>query len=206
MLSVIQARNIIVFPKHNNERIHMLKIYRDVLLPSELKHWQHTVDNMLIDIESDSPMYLMIDQKFVPANTYHRRPGIHVDGYWCEGNKHTGHRPIQASHRPLPPSHLPNAKTWETAAFEEPEALLLASNVSACQVYTGEYHGVIGEGGNAENINVHHLTKSVLKANICYAGNAALLHETIALPFDCERTVVRINVPGWSPELLKNSA
>lgn len=32
-----------------------------------------------------------------------------------------------------------------------------------------------------------------------YAGNVSMLHESMPLPTDTLRTLVRINVPGWSP-------
>lgn len=90
-LSYVEQREKVRFPDFNNEKVYMLPFYKKDGLPNNLRHWQKTVDSMLDGINTDDLIYLMIDQGFVKANTYHRRPGVHIDGYWnpilnCHGN------------------------------------------------------------------------------------------------------------------------
>jgi hypothetical protein len=40
----------------------------------------------------------------------------------------------------------------------------------------------------------------ILDSGRVYAGNVTMLHESIPVPFDCLRTLVRLNVPGWTPQ------
>ncbi len=92
-LSYVEQRAKVDFPLFNNEKVYMLPFYKKEGLPSNLKHWQRTVDSMLDGVNTEDVIYLMIDQGFVKANTYHRRPGVHIDGYWNPGiNGHGGHR------------------------------------------------------------------------------------------------------------------
>jgi hypothetical protein len=39
------------------------------------------------------------------------------------------------------------------------------------------------------------MRRIILKANTAYAGNVTMIHESIPIPLNCERTLVRINVP-----------
>lgn len=73
------------FPTFKGERIYMREFFKKDGLPKDISRWQSTVDQMLVDVETDGPIYLMVDEKFVKANSYHRRPGIHIDGYWNPG-------------------------------------------------------------------------------------------------------------------------
>jgi hypothetical protein len=36
----------------------------------------------------------------------------------------------------------------------------------------------------------------VLESGLAYAGNVTMLHESRPLPVACQRTLVRLNVPG----------
>lgn len=176
------------FPKFDAEKIYMLPFQKKRGLPSNLKHWQETVDQMLSGIESAGVIYLMIDQAFVKANDFHRRKGLHIDGYWCGPNTgHTGHRG----------SRYDTQMSWVNASFQESEALVLASNISAACGYVGEFEGVIGDKGSCEHLDTSHLEQITLDANRAYIGNVTFLHESLPVPQDCFRTVVRLNVPGF---------
>lgn len=74
----------ITFPKFKPERIYMQKFFKKSGLPKEYRHWQDTVDQMLEKVDTDQPIYLMVDSAHVKANTRHRREGLHIDGYWID--------------------------------------------------------------------------------------------------------------------------
>lgn len=250
MQSIVQQRGTTAFPAFNGERHHMRAFFQDGGLPGDLKHWQPTVDTMLDGIRTDAPIYLMVDQSVVKAGTTHRRPRMHLDGYWvpelqqadslyhvdvermpkalrdfylshgyAAGHKQPGH---QQGPGPAPghrggPTHIqlhagyethrvrPHTKVseWELDVDGFPrEGILLASNVVACRALSGEWEGTIGKGGDVSHLDLSHLQEHIMATNTVYAGNVSMLHESMPIGFDCTRTLVRLNVPGWTPEVL----
>lgn len=230
------------FPAFLGERHYMRKFTKKEGLPADLRHWQETVDAMLETVDTDNPIFLMVDQKIVPAGGLHRRPGPHIDGYWDEGihghgahigahgGTYPGHgsspsSPPAGSHRYTPPqrhgatppkpqghrsepisvpSHRGYSRhsaggAWSEATLKEPEALILASNVSACRGWVGPYSGTLGEGGDCSGINFDTLEAFDLEAHRVYAGNVAFIHESLPVQYDVARTLVRLNVQGWEP-------
>lgn len=81
-LSYVEERSRIVLPENTGERVYMLEFYKKNGLPAHLSRWQKTVDQLLEGIDTDGPIYLMIDQGFVKAGSIQRRGGVHIDGYW----------------------------------------------------------------------------------------------------------------------------
>jgi hypothetical protein len=210
--SVVQQRGNVKFANQIGERIYMREFYKHKGLPTDIKHWQNTVDAMLDGVDTDGPIYLMVDQSVVKAGNPHRRPGVHIDGYWNPGiSAHGGHRGISAhggmpSHKSQPThggwpgrSHISMAQSWEEASYEQQEGIILASSVTAAKAYNGEFVGKPKDGGDCAHINLSSLECLDMQAGVVYAGNVTMLHESVAVPHDCIRTVVRLNVPGWHP-------
>jgi hypothetical protein len=238
--SIVEERGHVTFPEFASERIYMVEFTKKEGLPFTLSHWQPTVDAMLDGVGTDGPIYLMVDQSFVKKGEFHRRPGLHIDGYWnpgtfgwdTSGHKerlsaghsygHTavepsghrssgGHSVGGAAHTPKPRTKRERdllekveraikPKKWSESAFSEPEAIILASNICASRAVTGLFDGPIGDMGDCSTVTMpSHYGNVPLIADTVFAGNVTMLHETLAAPFDMERTVVRLNVPGWSP-------
>jgi hypothetical protein len=215
--SVLQQRGGVAFPEHTGERIYMLPFSKRLGLPKQFGRWQPTVDRMLEGIETSEPIYLMVDQGVVTYNAAQRRPGVHVDGYWNSGytsygsiSAHGG-RPSHGGHREAPshggrrghggtPRHSAGSNGWDRIDFSAPEAVLLAANVSACAAYVGQYdEQLIGEGGDASRIPLDNMDRVVLDSHVVYAGNVGMLHESLPTQREMRRTLVRLNVPGWTP-------
>lgn len=213
--SIVEKRGSVAFPEFLGERIYMREFFQSEGLPADLSRWQSVVDDMLKGIKTKQPIYLMVDQTYVKQGQPQRRPGMHVDGYWVVGD-HTGggHRGISAhgghrgGHIGFNPKHSSShrghtrhsgGKTgWESVDFSAPEAIILASNISACVGYMGQYdEKMIGHGGDASRVNAD-LDRIVLESNRVYAGNVGFLHESLPVQTDCFRTLVRLNVPGWT--------
>lgn len=193
MQSIVQTVGAVSFPAFLAERVYMREFTKKDGLPSDLKRWQPTVDAMLEGVENDGPIYIMIDQKIVGGQTSHRRPGIHIDGYWnAQGRRHDQ------------PGHITNFASMWDRPWNAPkpgeiiphEALILASDVSGCRALVGEWEGVIGEGGDCSHLDLSHLQEIIMQPNIAYAGNVTMLHESIVLPVETKRTLVRLSVPG----------
>lgn len=225
MKSIVVERGAVPFAEHTGERVYMREFRKADGLPFDLARWQPTVDAMLAEVDTDGPIYLMVDQRQIPAGTHHRRPGVHIDGYWIPGiqahggskspSRHTGNpsptpdpgkhnaspRPRKDHHSGQPvedESDVQRMDSWRGATYEYHEGLLLASNVRACRALAGEFIGAPGEGGDCAHIDTRHMQEIIMQPGVAYAGNVTMLHESLPVPFDCLRTVVRLNVPGWT--------
>lgn len=246
--SKVQARGAVTFPEFTGERIYMLPFYQRDGLPTEHRRWQETVDAMLAGIETDLPVYLMVDQGVVLPGNAHRRPGVHVDGYWNPEIRSHGfggghgytpparhvsyptHGPSEPVRTPrqapktapakrtqgLPEDHPfgpggrprtdpfrhPHRKIdlsgWQHATFDSPEGIILASNIAACRAMVGTFVGPIAEGGDCSALDLSGLDEIRMDANRVYAGNVTCLHESLPVETECQRTLVRLNVPGWT--------
>ena len=205
--SLITPRGAVPFPVFLSERIYMREFYKHTGLPDDLARWQPTIDAMLEGVDTSGPIYLMIDQGVVRSGQTHRRPGIHIDGYWAaEISAHRGappgHRPspspIPPSHRATPQRHQGNAEGWSNSTFDFPEDIILASNIAACEAYVGEFNAPIGEMGDCRHISLDTLDRVALEAGRAYAGNVTCLHASLPVAIDTERTLVRLNIPGWT--------
>jgi hypothetical protein len=204
--SIIEQRGLVFFPEFTGERVYMRPFLKEKGLPKDLSRWQGTVNAMLDGIETDKPIYIMIDQTKVKKKNPHRRPGVHIDGYWgpsskqqIEGHRGSRHIPIPTPRHNGGGSHQHGASSWADADFKEPEAIILASNIPGCKGYTGVFEGPVGEGGDCEHVDLSNMTSFVMRPNIVYAGNVCCLHESIPMDEERERTLVRLNVPGWTP-------
>lgn len=203
MESIIQHLGPVSFPVFTGERVYMKPFLMKDGLPFDLARWQPTVDAMLRGVETDQPVYIMIDQAFVKEGVSHRRPGVHIDGYWHPAIQAHGESPGHSSrpergHGSIPGRHMTGG--WGPAAYSEPEAIILASTVGASQAYLGEYDGLVGEGGDCSHLDLSKLDVVQLHPCQVYAGNVAMLHESLPVTRSCMRTLVRLNVPGWTPQ------
>lgn len=199
--SSVKELNPVSFPDFTGERIYMHKFYKDTGLPSHLSRWQQTVDDMLLNVDTDKPIFLMVDQGIVKPNTSHRRPGPHIDGYWIEElQAHGG----SGGHRfNSDDTEILTAKNgrwdtggWRTVNLSEPESIILASDVAGCKAYVGDWNGPIGEGGDCSDISFSDLSEFTMQANSAYMGNVSFIHESIPLPIETRRTLVRLNLKG----------
>jgi hypothetical protein len=167
-------------------------------LPTHLAHWQATVDDMLSGIAWEGTIYLMIDQGKVGAGETHRRPGLHIDGYWVPAKgKHGSHKSgpsIYGAHVTEPFTKFMNNDDWGGAAFEQSEDIILASNVQAVRGFSGKFNGPVGTGGDCVHVDTSGMDEIILQAGVAYRGNVTFLHESLPVKSDCLRTVVRLNL------------
>lgn len=195
MKSIAQERGAVSFPEPQIERHYMIPFKMDTGLPSCLAHWQPTVDQMLDGIHTDGTIYFMVHRAVVKVGGTLRRPGRHVDGHWVgEIHAHRGdHRGTPGN----PPGHIGSG--WNDRVY--PEAILLASDISGCVGYNGEYEYPTPDfnRGDCAAVPVTNLEPIVFHANRVYAGNAMMLHDPLPMPEECLRTLVRLNVVGWEP-------
>lgn len=254
MQSQMQKVGPVDFPAFAAERIYMREFRLETGLPEDIKHWQQTVDQMLVGVDTDGPIYLMVDQKEIAAQETHRRPGLHIDGYWIPGMYAHGGQDRGGSHGPrgshsgvgrrrdghgyiseeeyqrrlieehnrqkeqgdLGKPHKTKRENYDTRKptknasgrwdnpspswvfdmNDRPEAIILASDISASRALLGEWEGLILPGGDVSHLDFSHLQSVILEAHTAYAGNVTFVHESLPLLQDCRRTVVRLNVPN----------
>lgn len=136
-------------------------------------------------------------------------PGFKTDAQWDKDNKE---HLTQVERKRKIDERLKNIEKkasgdeWQTAPrWNDPindeklwpnETIILASNVPACRALVGDWGGIIGEGGDVSHLDLSHMREIQLQAGIAYAGNVTFVHESLPVLHDCERTVVRLNVPG----------
>lgn len=199
-LSFVQPRGRVDFPEFTGERVYMQEFTKSGGLPDTLKRWQKTVDQMLHNVETDLPMFIMIDQAAVDRNKTHRRGGVHVDGYWHKASM--GHRGDHGGGHMGGGVDFGHQGGWDNIDFSYPEATIFASDYSACIGFHGEWDGLPNDGGDCAHIDTSGMKKVEMLPGVVYAGNISMLHESIPVRQDVSRTLVRITVPGWSPELV----
>lgn len=233
--SIVQQRGLVAFPSFMAERVYMREFRKETGLPTDLKRWQPTVDAMLDGVDTDGPIYLMIDQGIVKAGNAQRRPGMHIDGYWHpavrahggvsrhgstpppgrnpkrgypdDGFEDVKWTPVREGHGGQPARHSASAsgewdhsyEPWKHCDFTTPEGIILASDVRACRALSGTYMGNPGEGGDCSHLSLSGMDEIILDPFVAYAGNVAMLHESLPVDRDVMRTLVRLNVPGWTP-------
>lgn len=192
MLSYAEPRgHVEEFPEFTGEQIYMLP-FED---PSTLGRWSATVMIMLDGVKAPGVKYLMVDQAELGKGDFHRRPGRHIDGHWVAD--------MQMHGNPTPGHSMPPPIRWRIPGHHvftrAKEAIILASDIPACRGYLGAFLGPIGVGGDCDHLPIDHMWPIDLEPNTVYAGNVFFMHESLPVADDCQRTVVRINVPGWEP-------
>lgn len=224
MISIAREIGSVQFPEFRPERFYMIPFFKADGLPEAMSRYQPVVDVMLKDVDTPLPLSIMVDASVVPAGKSHRVPGRHIDGYWdlsswkAAAGHGGGHATQHAKNlssitrdqlmaiqsemlaHGKPPGA--SAKNWpcRVADFSFPEALILAQSAEGSCAWTGEFDDAIFDvGGGADHVDVSHMERIQPKANHAYAGNVTMLHESLPLPANTPRTLIRISAPGWSP-------
>lgn len=184
-ISSVKRRGRVAFPAFTGERVYMREFTKAAGLPADLRRWQDTVDAMLDGVDASGPIYLMVDQGVVRSGVTHRRPGVHVDGYWI----------------PRLQAHGGGGGQHRTNGAAEMETLAIASDVLGCAAYVGPFDGIPGVGGDCAHIDLCGMQRVEMEPGHVWMGHTLhMLHESLPVPRDCLRTVVRLNVPGWGAE------
>lgn len=188
--SVLREGGDVVFPAFTGERIYMQAFRQEEGLPAAYARWQPTVDAMLNGITTSATIFLMVDQGVVEAHAPHRRPGLHVDGNWREDLR--CHSPGRPGH-----SHPPDRPWPEPEVFAyDPELLVLASDITASRALVGRFCGVPDAEGSCEALDLSCGESRLLQAHRAYVGTAETVHESLPVAESCQRTLVRLNIPG----------
>jgi hypothetical protein len=213
MISQLNVGSAVVFPEWRGERHYMLPFTLRNGLPKSIGRFETTVAQMIegLQVNPDQECYIMIDEKEVSPGNFHRRPGLHVDGYWYAATqKHGGgHKALCHAPQWTPVAPPPGKEDYPVlpthhrghrgASGKAQEALLLASSYSAAQAVVGIYERDFvndWRGGDCSDLSTYGLQEVLLQANRAYHMDVMTLHESLPITESVRRTLVRINVPG----------
>lgn len=209
-ISQVTQGSSVNMPAWQGERHYMVPFSLKTGLPKTMRRYQQVVDQMMegVIVAASQECYVMVDESVVLPVSYHRRPGLHIDGYWNPGVGHHGgisahgHGPgpgprwnaipvtVQAGHR----GHK------GVTPLRAAEGLLLASNFTACRAFVGQYERDFKKdwrGGDCSDLDVSVLDEVFLEAGRAYHMDVMTLHESLPVPVKVQRSVIRINVPNW---------
>lgn len=216
MLSCVEIGSKVTFPEWLGERHYMLPFTLHTGLPREVERYQSTIDQMMAEVavDRDQECYFMVDEKIVEPGVTHRRAGLHVEGYWhpklhCHSGG--GHCPAPPAHGPTPtrsptprpipdPKEKDTPKTYWTRAFSE--GVILASNYTSARALIGHYERDFvadWRKGDCSDLDTAGLQEITLQGGIAYHMDVFTLHESLPVRERIQRTLIRLNVPGWSP-------
>ena len=72
---------------------------------------------------------------------------------------------------------------------------MLASDVSACRAYVGQFDGLPDHQGACDHIDLSGAQTIMLEAGRAYRSDVTLVHESLPVIEACLRTLVRLNIP-----------
>lgn len=161
-------------------------------LPKRFERWLPTIQDMCRGLVLGGKNYLMVDQREVKEGEYHRRGGPHIDGNWIPGEPGSGVVVGKSG-----TGHVTwNEPKWNSEEALKTEAIILASNVTGCIAYVGDVDGTPKQGGDCSHLDLSKMRKVIMEPNVAYIGNVFMIHESVPVSENCQRTVVRLNCPG----------
>lgn len=197
--SFIREGQKVTFPRWQGDRHYMLPFTTASGLPKSAERFQDIVDQMMLSVcvSRSQVCHLMVDEKYVAPGDCHRRPGLHVDGYWiaglrCHGGKHS---PVPQHHSPSPEEPKPKKNKKKAT-----EAILLASSYTAARAFVGNYErDFIADwrGGDCSELGLGGLKEVTMRAGVTYLMDVFTLHESLPMDKAVLRSVLRINVPNY---------
>lgn len=170
----------IEFPSFNGTRVIMMPFRLEAVkqtLPSYVNRYASFIEYAIKDWFKEGIAYLTIDELAVKKDYYHRRSGLHVDGWWNEGMKVRG-------------------GLWGGGGLWGKGGMLLASNYCGSVVYNNSFDGEPKIYGNCEHLREQCSEPIKLSANKLYSLTGMSVHETIPVDRDIERQFIRISGPN----------
>jgi hypothetical protein len=210
--SQVRVGSSVTFPEWKGERHYMIPFTVGRGLVGDLGRYQTTVNQMMegILVDTQQECYLMVDEKEVVPGNFHRRPGLHVDGYWHPaiqkhggghvGSVHGGHLYCHGDQPYWSPKSNHEPKPEHDGYNKVPEGLLLASSYSAARAVVGQYNRDFIQdwrGGDCSELSTQGMKEVKLQSGRAYHMDVMTLHESLPITEHVRRTLVRINVPNW---------
>lgn len=132
--------------------------------------------------------HMTVDEKIVDADQSQRRPGPHVDGCFMPQAQIWGHDPS--------PGWLHYCNHIRGQSVER-MAVIVASSVSGCRAWRGQFDAEPNERGGLEHIADRLGAGEILPPNIGFLLSPDCVHESMVFDRPTERTFLRIALPVW---------
>ncbi len=160
-------------------------------LPEDLQQWWPTLDVCAKHTpqHKGKVVYLTVDEKQVPAGKTHRRPRLHVDGYW---KTEAGHGGVWGGGG--------GGGAWGggrgTASWQGGTGLLTVANHPGCRAWAQDFEGRPEVEGDCEHFRDQCDEGQVLKPGTLYWMNPACVHESLPMTKGVKRQFLRISLPS----------
>jgi len=181
--------------KLGNIEVPELNIERP-MMPFDLKSLDGLCDEFKSVVESmvkhlkirEGMAFLTVHGKQLKASDTLRRGGAHIDGNYVIGERFKSHG---GGGWKLGQSG-PYLSTQEHRDSYENNngGIIMASNYPACKAYEGVFNGSPNRGGDCTHIELS--GGVMLKANTVYYGNNRMVHESLEVGEDTQRTFIRV--------------
>jgi hypothetical protein len=174
----------VVLPQGGSRQFYMHGF--DAANPQMPEGYDDYLDPVLALLEAagvhEGKSWMTVDEKVVLAGMSQRRPGPHVDGKfnikavsWGGGGGGWNHSC----------NLIPTVRT----------PVIVASTVSACRAWAGEFDAVPNESGGLEHIEDQLGEGVILPAHVGYLLSGDCIHESMRVERDTQRTFLRIALP-----------
>lgn len=138
--------------------------------------------------------FLTIHGKTLKESDTLRRGGAHIDGNYMNYVKGEKFKTFGGGGWKLG-QNGPYLTTKEhRLSYENTRGgIIMASNFSSCKAYKGTFSGSPKRGGDCTHIKLN--KGFMLEANNIYYGNNRMVHESLPVSKDTQRTLIRITLP-----------
>ncbi len=193
--SKIQEKESIQFPTFRKALLYMHRFNIDnPNLPEGYEDFKPVFLNILKESGlTTGSAHVTIDSRLILKGQSHRLPGPHVDGNYDGNWGGGGGNGWLLGDKGRPMSVEDHTKYY----CSNDGGMLIASNYSACKVWTGSFDFKPGQGGNClANANeINAMPNFILKPNTTYLTNSTCIHESIPVKETVERILMRITLP-----------
>lgn len=193
------------FPAFSGTRIMMMPIILGDMksIPTELKHYMPMVKSLFTSVQPkylNQVGYLTIDESNVLKGETHRRPGLHVDGFykgkagsWGGSGPWAGARKniIQMLEKPI---NIDDE-------FQYGPGMLLIASHPGCVAWKQIFKGMPGPDGECDHLisQCKENTKQILEPNMLYWLSPLTVHAATEMPEDTNRQLLRLSMPSKAP-------
>jgi hypothetical protein len=142
-------------------------------------------------------VYLTVDEKIIPAGESHRRPGLHVDG-WYKTEENVG------THAPMRGGGWGGGGggSWGGAGVlgDEGTGLLTIASSPGCKAWKQDFQGEPNHEGDCEHMRPQCSEDhgEILKPGSLYWFSSLCVHESLRLSVERRRHFVRLSLPSMA--------
>lgn len=180
--NVVKLLGHVDLPKFSGIRILMMPFIMDNLNTVPFSDdWKKTIGHLIkLSPVQGGTGYITIDEMPLEKGEYHRRPGLHVDGWHDEGNS----------------GSWGGGGAW--GGGKGGHGMVVISSHIGCRAWNKSYNGAPKMYGYCEHLRPQFPDDEalVLQPNIAYHMGGLTVHESIRVTERCQRQFVRLSMPS----------